>query len=963
MSGPRRLLGPATWSIPTLLCGVGAVLFAVTMAFVAVRLPAGEAAGHPGRLVLGVVWALYLVFSFSGWGAIVSRLATGEAWPGWGLRAALGMALMVVAGGVLNLTWTTSDVTISLLLAVGAVAAAVHLWSRRPDLRDGVRGALDGVRGNPALVVGGALVLVLATAQIAGSVHGVIHDARVFMPFDIHDDIQAYLVFPKSLLENGSLGAEPFEARRMLSLGGQSFLQALVLTVLPLRCLHLIDAGVAMLIILGLLHGAAMRGRMDHRLALLVMVVALSFPHLNARANTSTVLTGSALLLAWFFVLHEGRLSGAGWLARGVVVGLLASTLVCVKSSFLPVVAAFYLLTLLFGLLDGEGKPRQLVAEACAFAGSSLVLLLPWMISLYQSSGTLFYPLIGQGFLGGGHRIGFSDIQGPFDPLPLDYARALIRLGFEVAPLVLLVLVSGDRRWRRPGMALGVAVLASVVLLVLVTDPSLDRSLSRYTFPPFVAGVLAVMVSAFSFKGGETSKRVRLSSVTAVVVGLWIVLGGLPTARTTYTQLAHNVEDALRGDDFIAPWSRQVYGEMLRGIPADATVLTRLRYPFLLDTKERRVMIMGIPGMASPPPGMPLRGGQALAEYLLSKDIRYLAYTYYPEKGGESLLNLTPEMITRRYPRSRVRWAMLRNHEDFHATVKELMTTRKRLFDSNDNVLLDLASRVVTVVPGEPRAGLEGFDELGWTDGTGTIRNVTIPEPRGSNLLRVRTHGWHPLRSDPDALDPRAFLDGAPMTLVDADASGFLFEFQGSGRPTGSIRIESQTIEPGQIGARDSGRSLGIDIRALELFAPAERTPPEIETVQQPVGPTIRPQQVILARNFYLDNNWTTGEGVISGISYRVRETDRHLVVSCTPSHPFLKDLERIGLRVFVNGIELYFKGAKDRDFYFTLYQGLAEVNEIRLLSSTFVPSEMGFGADSRALGVPVDAVSFRGEE
>ena len=131
----------------------------------------------------------------------------------------------------------------------------------------------------------------------------------------------------------------------------------------------------------------------------------------------------------------------------------------------------------------------------------------------------------------------------------------------------------------------------------------------------------------------------------------------------------------------------------------------------------------------------------------------------------------------------------------------------------------------------------------------------------------------------------------------------------------------------------------------------------------QPVGPTIRPQQVFLARNFYRDNNWTNGEGVISGISYRVRETDRHLVVSCTPSHPFLKDLERIGLRVFVNGIELCFKGATDRDFYFTLYQGLAEVNEIRLVSSTFVPKEMGFSADSRALGVPVDAVSFRGEE
>ena len=68
-------------------------------------------------------------------------------------------------------------------------------------------------------------------------------------------------------------------------------------------------------------------------------------------------------------------------------------------------------------------------------AATGAVILAPWMVSLYQSSGTFFYPLLGQGTFGGQYTGGFSDVRGAFDPLALDYVQALVRLGIEISPL------------------------------------------------------------------------------------------------------------------------------------------------------------------------------------------------------------------------------------------------------------------------------------------------------------------------------------------------------------------------------------------------------------------------------------------------------------------------------------------------------------------------------------------------
>ena len=95
---------------------------------------------------------------------------------------------------------------------------------------------------------------------------------------------------------------------------------------------------------------------------------------------------------------------------------------------------------------------------------------------------------------------------------------------------------------------------------------------------------------------------------------------------------------------------------MQQSIPQGETVLARLAYPFLLDFKRNRIFIADWPGGASLPPGMPsFKGAEALANYLISKSIRYVAYSYANEANcswklyGKIIYHGNNQIRTRKY--------------------------------------------------------------------------------------------------------------------------------------------------------------------------------------------------------------------------------------------------------------------------------------------------------------------------
>jgi hypothetical protein len=903
-------------------------------------------------LITSLLWLFCLLAAMVGWGRIVNRVLLPDHDLDWGQQAAWGLALTVALGGLLNLTWSVSPVTVTIFLALGVAALAASARLQPPRVGE----ALDRALEDPIAALLVTLVVVLAVSQVAGSVAGTIDTTLQQPAFDQHDDSQAYLVMAKKMLALGSLGPEPFEARRMLSMGGQIFLQTTVLVALPVRALHLLDGGLALLILIGLVSGGARRYRLDGRTAAFLALLALSFPYLLMRGNTSSLLTGVVLLVSWFRLCSDGLIDQRPGLASAALVALTAGGLCALKSTLIPAAVVLFAASTIFHLAHSNHR-RELMLEGLFTVGLIALLVMPWMISIYESSGTLLYPILGKGFYGGVYTDGFADIRGELATPLLTIGRALCKHLMRLLPVLLLLLFVRDRQPRRPAAALAIAAIVSVVLLVVMGDASASRSLSRYAYPLLMAAALGLSLTGLrqGVKEQGAGRHSQLAAVSVVVVAMLLAFHNQDRIRKMYDQLLVNTVSALAGPSLISQQEQQALVELQAAVPPGAPLLATIGHPYLLDLSRNPVSIMSLPGMASPPPGMPLdRGSEAVADYLTDRGIRYLAY------GGrrdlKDLLNLTETHIRARYPRSKMRWVMLRYHQRYQQLVDQLAATRKRLYQDEQMILLDLARPVTTFVPAEQRRQISGFVDTVWTGGKGEVSNLNCP-PQARYLI-LRTNGWRPLAGS-QPLELRLTADGEELALVDSGTRHLAFALPQTPKLIRQLRIVSSLLSPQQLAAAPGQAGLGIDVQAIEISGDLEVAKLPIRSSRQVNSGSLSPAQVWHRSGFYADNGWTNGDATMESLSWQVPPGDGLLTVSLLPILGDNQDLTRLGVRLFANGVELALAEMSDHQLRFRLYDGIEEINAIRIISNTFVPKERGDSNDSRQLGVPVQQLSI----
>jgi hypothetical protein len=719
------------------------------------------------------------------------------------------------------------------------------------------------------------------------------------------------------------------------------------------RCLHIVDEGLAVVLILALVVGAGRRLELGRGQCLLLLLLVLAIPHLEMRGNTSSVLTGVVLVVSWFRLLIEGDLDRVSCRRAAALSALVLAALCSLKSTFIPLAVAAFACTSLAVVVRGPER-RRAVGEIVLTVVLIGVCVLPWMISVFESSHTLLYPIFGRGFYGAEFTDNFADVAGSFGvPLTVSLA-AMVRLLVPMWPVVVLLFVLGDRRPRAPATALAVAAVLTGVLLVLMGDPELDRSLSRYIFPVQVAALLGLAMAAMRGSGTRPRgvTRAEMAAVAVVVVTLGL---GEPAAIRLYARVLGNVAAAVAGGDFLEPPERQVVSELQDALPEDGEpLLATLPHPFLLDFGKRPIYIMSLPAMAGLPPGLPVSsGGEAVARYLTDKSIRYLAY------GGvgalHDLLALTEEQILIRYPRSKMRWVMLRYHQRYRKAVEDLANSRKRLYSDPANVLLDLKTRVTTIVPRERTESLEGFIGGVWTTGDSAIHDIGC-EPCGRFLV-LTTNGWHPYGRDADRLGLCLEADGRPLELMRTTEHGFLFRMPAGADRVGELRIRSEVIAAGSTGSASETDQLGVDVRAIEISDHSSIADRPIQRAAVTLAGVLRPERIWGRAGFYRDFNWTNGDGFFGGLSWPVRGGKTELVLSLFKAHPFGADWSRLDVRVEVNGVELPFLRAEGFDLHFALYENLREISTLRIRSSTFVPRELNGSTDERVLGIPVREV------
>jgi hypothetical protein len=184
--------------------------------------------------------------------------------------------------------------------------------------------------------------------------------------------------------------------------------------------------------------------------------------------------------------------------------------------------------------------------------------------------------------------------------------------------------------------------------------------------------------------------RVTNAKVAAAVLTLAAVLH-LPQAWTLYGQLLPRDLYALyRGTPLYTPADIQGARALQEAAPPGAPIFARLAYPFIMDFKRNPIYIIDWPGgyyLTTPRNAKLLEGSETLRAYLLSCNLRYVAYSYqseasFPRKRFESRLH-DPNALVRHSTRATL---------DFQANLDALRHSYHNLYDDGRNVLIDLRS-------------------------------------------------------------------------------------------------------------------------------------------------------------------------------------------------------------------------------------------------------------------------------
>jgi hypothetical protein len=636
-------------------------------------------------------WGILIILSLIGWGSILNRILFPKQQIDWGHKAAFGIAFSIVIGGILNLTRSISKPVIFIYLALGLFYFLGNLYQQRKIVLNALVHYLQKCRKDKLLLIGTLLILILILCRYAGSI--------VNYSFNPHDDYHAYFVFPHKMLEMGFIGSDPFSARRQSSLGGQAFLDTFVLAALSEKNLSLIDSGVGLIVAVGITLGLIQERKLSNRFCLLIILLLLVIR--LGKVNITSVMVALALFTSLLRLLNYHRLKVDNFLASSFILALVTSAICTLKSNLIIPCFILVILTYFLDIFSAKTNKKKTIYECIITISLIIIFMLPWMISMYQSSGTLLYPFLGEGY----HRSTYYDKNylSPSSEVTIFKAFQIIGdaiiNGIDLLCVLLLSFIIIRQQKQKlisaesPVPIIISSLLGTLILALAVGGHNIgkDGIACRYAISFVVPTLIILMTLALENTANDNQIEPLLFKpilITMFVVGL---LFGSLSDKDIFQANLSNLRFGLSGNDLVVQKEEvKQYSKMLQVIPAKETILTRLKKPFLLDFSRNQIFLVDTPGESSLPPGMPFfKGSEALAKYLISKSIRYLAYSYASEAGfsKESYQwMLNPERSSAWY-RNGARYTF-----DFQDNLKNLGKTRKRIYDDGENFVIDLQS-------------------------------------------------------------------------------------------------------------------------------------------------------------------------------------------------------------------------------------------------------------------------------
>ena len=622
------------------------------------------------HFVAALCWAAIVFIAIAGLGAVMLRLI-GLRRVSIPLAALTGFGLVIFLGGCLNLLHAISYPARLGLVVAGLLA---FLWIRTSAKSES---SLPQPHAHSPWT---RVVLLLAAVVFLVRFAATVHTPY----YQIDDDYNFYLAAPVKMDALHQYAPDPFSERRIMSsLGGNYFLQSLILAELPIEDVQMADRALGLLLILFVAAGLGAVFRLQPLQRALLGLFLLLTPQLQF--NLTFVDLPFALFcgLAYLATDSDELESRPG--LQALLLGATAATIASFKSTYLPHGLLF---CLIIGLLHAWRRGLRAGLRTLLFAAlGGLIVLLPWMIASHSASGTWFYPLLGKGYQ--------YSAYGLFPPPSGDNSLKIIaKVMIFNLPLVGVFLV--EWFWCEPDeptrvlAALTVAALVASVLVGLATG---GDSVRRYNYPAIVAAILLFYLAASHKANLLPGRRWRslewASAALCLCLAMYI---GFNSWTYEYSMTFQCLRASLT-DFHIEPQSTVLaYAAMERAIPAgpDGTLAT-VDFPFLLNFQSHDIDLADIPGAASLPPGWPARSdGNALAAYLLANHRRYLALTYGPSTlhdvlEREQVQVGDPHVTQWIKSEAEIRLASYRQFD-------QLMHSRRHLYDAGNLVVLDLAT-------------------------------------------------------------------------------------------------------------------------------------------------------------------------------------------------------------------------------------------------------------------------------
>jgi hypothetical protein len=628
------------------------------------------------HFAIAILWCVGLFVAICGYGGSLLRLC-GVRRPAFALAAVSGFSVAILLGGILNLLHAITIPVLLGFIAIGLLAFLALRFRDKSSVAEKAPTPFHASRGVKLLLLFFAIVFGL---RVAATVHTSYYQQS--------DDYNFYLAAPKKMLQLHEYAPDPFSERRiMASIGGNYFLQTLVLTELPLEDVQMADRALGLLLLAVVAFGLAAEFELTPLQQAALAVFVLITPQLQF--NLTFVLLPSALFFGLVYLAaNRSALAGHPDL-QALLLGMTTAASASTKSTYLPHGVLFVGCIAIFAV-GRRGMAAGIRTLALGALGCLLVLA-PWMIAQHATSGTYFYPLLGKGF----HYSSYGLFPPPSGFNPATIVRKV--LPFNI-PLVLIVLAEWfwgeDDEQSRAIAALTAATLIASVLVGIATG---GDSVRRYNYPAIVPSILLLFV-VFSRRVNHLPeiRKWRLlqtgSAVLAVATAFYI---GLNSWTMEYARTVQNLLTSFTDFSIVPPSVRSEYAAMERAIPTDAGVMATVENTFLLDYRSHHIDIADFPGAASPPPGWPSRSnGEALANFLLSHHIRYLAYSYREgDAGDDYLLSIIHNLHITQWIRSEDEITL-----NSHRQYRYLANTRRHLFDDGSIYVLDLAAPDASVI-------------------------------------------------------------------------------------------------------------------------------------------------------------------------------------------------------------------------------------------------------------------------